>query len=285
MFKVLPSRKFLGSRKGYDEARIILLGVPLDHTESFRPGTRFAPYSIREASNALEEYSLLTDQNILDIPFYDLGELEILPGDISTSLKLIEEVATKIIRDNKSPAIIGGEHLLTYPVIKALKQKFDDLVVFDIDAHFDFRDSYSGMKYSNATVMRRIAEIIGPHNLYQFGIRSGTKEEKDFSTLCNAFPLSVNGLEEALLKTGGRPIYLTVDIDVLDPAFAPGVGTPEPGGISSRELLEALPCLCKGNIVGFDLVEVCPPYDPSMITSILGVKLILELLFLMDKKS
>lgn len=283
IFKVLPCRRFLGSREGYDEAKIILLSVPLDHTESFRPGTRFAPSLIREASYVLEEYSLLSDRNLDNLPFFDWGELELPSGDLSTSLRLIEKAATKIVNDNKFPAIIGGEHLITYPVIKALKQKYDKLVVFDIDAHYDLRDNYAGMKYSHATVMRRVSEVIGAENLFQFGIRSGTKEEKEFSTHCKVLPLSGKGIEKALSKAGGRPIYLTIDIDVLDPAFAPGVGTPEPGGISSQELLEVLSFLSKGNIVGFDLVEVCTPYDPSSITAILGAKLIKEILLITDK--
>lgn len=283
MFKILPCRKFLGSKEVYEKARIILVSFPLDHTVTFRSGTRFAPSAIRDASYSLEEYSLLTERNILDIPFYDWGELELPQGDLSTSLKLIEAASETIIGDSKSPAVIGGEHLITYPVIKALKNKFDNLVVFDLDAHFDLRDSYYGIKYSHATVMRRIAEVIGVENLFQFGIRSGTKEEKDFSAGSNLHTLSSKSLEEALLKSCDRPIYLTVDIDVLDPAFAPGVGTPEPGGTSSREILDFLSFLQNGNIVGFDLVEVCPPYDPSSITATLGAKLILEILFLIGK--
>lgn len=289
MFKVLPSKKFLGSRESYNEANVIILSVPLDHSGSFRPGTRFAPSAIRDASFALEEYSLHSDRNILDIPFFDWGELELPPGDLSNSLELIEDVTSKILNDNKSPVIIGGEHLITYPVIKALKKKFEELVVFDIDAHFDLRDSYSGMTYSHATVMRRVIEVIGVQNLYQFGIRSGAKEEKDFSIKNNIRPLSGMGFEEALLKVDGRPVYISLDIDVVDPAFAPGVGTPEPGGPSSRELLDALSGLrtqdSRLNIVGFDLVEVSPPYDPSSITSILAAKLIIEILLLMDKIS
>lgn len=283
MFKILPCRKFLGSKEVYEKAKIILVSFPLDHTVTFRSGTRFAPSAIRDASYSLEEYSLLTERNILDIPFYDWGELELPQRDLSTSLKLIEAASETIIGDGKSPAVIGGEHLITYPVIKALKNKFDNLVVFDLDAHFDLRDSYYGIKYSHATVMRRIAEVIGVENLFQFGIRSGTKEEKDFSAGSNLHTLSSKSLEEALLKSCDRPIYLTVDIDVLDPAFAPGVGTPEPGGTSSREILDFLSFLQNGNIVGFDLVEVCPPYDPSSITATLGAKLILEILFLIGK--
>lgn len=284
MFKILPCRKFLGSKEVYEKAKIILISFPLDHTVTFRSGTRFAPSAIRDASYSLEEYSFLTERNILDISFYDWGELELPLGDLSTSLKLIENVSETIIGDSKFPAIIGGEHLITYPVIKALKKKYDNLVVFALDAHFDLRNSYYGIKYSHATVMRRVAEVIGVENLFQFGIRSGTKEEKDFSAGSNLHTLSSKSFEEALLKSCDRPIYLTVDIDVLDPAFAPGVGTPEPGGPSSREILDALSFLQKGNIIGFDLVEVCPPYDSSTTTSILGAKLIIEILFLMDKK-
>lgn len=282
-FKILPCKKFLGSKKGYDEAEIILFSAPLDNTESFRPGTRFAPSSIRENSHVLEEYSLLSDRNINDIPFYDWGELELPPGDLLTSLGLIEDVTKKVLRDNKLIGVIGGEHLITLPIVKALKQKFDDLVVFQLDAHLDLKDSYLGMRYSHATVMRRIGEIIGIQNLYQFGIRSGTKEERDFGILGSQLPLSKNGFEEALSNADGRPIYITLDIDVVDPAFAPGVGTPEPGGPTSHEIIEALRYINKGKVVGFDIVEASPPYDPSAITSILGARLIIEILYLLYK--
>lgn len=287
MFKIHPCRRFLGSRESYDEAKIILFGAPLDHTGSFRPGARFAPSAIRDVSYVLEEYSLFHGRSINDIPFYDWGELELPPGDLNTSLRLIEDVTTKVIKDNKFPAVIGGEHLISYPIVKALKQNFDDLVVFDIDAHLDLRDTYYGMTYSHATVMRRIAEVIGPQNLYQFGIRSGSEEERKFSiqflTRSGMLSLSRKGFEEALLMAYGRPIYITCDIDVVDPAFAPGVGTPEPGGLTSRELLEAIPYLDNGRFVGFDLAEVSPHYDLTSITSILGAKLIMEIIFLLYK--
>jgi len=284
MFKILPCRKFLGSRESYDEAKVILFSVPLDHTGSFRPGTRFAPSSIRENSYVLEEFSLLSNNDIREIPFYDWGELELPPGDILTSLALIEDVTTEVLKGNKFPAVIGGEHLISLPTVKALKQKFNDLVVFDLDAHFDLRDSYLGMRYSHATVMRRIGEIIGIQNIYQFGIRSGTKEERDFGILASQLPLSKTGFEEAISNIDDRPIYITLDMDVVDPAFAPGVGTPEPGGPASHELLEALRYINKGNLIGFDIVEVSPPYDPSAITSILGAKVIIEILDLLYKK-
>jgi agmatinase len=290
-FKILPCRKFLGSKESYDDAKIILFSVPMDHTESFRPGSRFAPSAIRDASDVLEEFSLSSGRNINDIPFYDWGELEIPHGDLTTSLGLVEDVTTKILKDNRLPAVLGGEHLITYPVIKALKKMFHELVVFHIDAHLDLRDSFSGMTYSHATVMRRVVEVIGLQNLYQFGIRSGTKEEWDLVIQSmrtqGSIPLSKTGFEEAILMADGRPIYVTLDMDVIDPAFAPGVGTPEPGGFTSRELLEALSGLwtqdSRLNIVGFDLVEVSPPYDPSSITAILGAKLVRDLLFLLDK--
>lgn len=287
MFRIHPCRRFLGSRGSYEEARIVFFGVPFDQT-SCRPGARFGPSQIRDASEVLEEFSLLRGKSLCEIPFYDLGDLELPQSDLSTSLKIIEDTTSKILSDGKIPAAIGGEHLISYPIVKVLKQKFNDLIVFDLDAHLDLRDSYSGMKYSHATVMCRIMEVIGPENLYQFGIRSGDKEELDYIQSGHLLPLSKKGFEEVLSRSHTRPVYITIDIDVVDPAFAPGVGTPEPGGPASRELLETLSELktqqSRLNIVGFDLVELSPPYDPSSITAILCAKIIREILFLFKEK-
>jgi len=269
---------FIGSGDNYQEAEIALLGIPMDFTVSFRPGSRLGPQQIRNVSIGLEEYSCYLDKDLADKRYYDCGDLILPFGNVTLSLEIIEEAARNLFNDGKFPIFIGGEHLVSYPLIKAAYEKYPDLAVIHFDAHADLRRDYLGETNSHATVMRRVAELMGGENIYQFGIRSGEGEEIAFGK--ENTHLFIDGLIEPLktvipmLKT--RPVYVTLDIDVVDPAFAPGTGTPEPGGCTSREIIRCVHMLGELNVIGFDLVEVLPGHDLSERTSILAAKLIRE---------
>ncbi len=272
---------FLGSIKDYDLSDVVLLGVPMDFTVSFRPGARSGPERIRQVSDVLEEYSPYINKNLNEVKYFDCGDIDLPFGNVEKSLKLIEEVVTSCICDKKHPFVLGGEHLITLPVIKCLASKFKDLKVIQFDAHADLREDYIGEKNSHATVMKQICNIVGSKNVYQLGIRSGTKEEFEFGKEnTNFYPFTVKEsiIKEIVKKCLGHPVYLTIDIDVLDPAYAPGTGTPEPGGITSKELFYAVECLNDINLVGCDIVEVSPIFDISDITAITAAKLVREIL-------
>lgn len=270
--------KFLGATDNYEEADTVLVGMPMDYTVSFRPGTRMGPQQIRTVSYGLEMYSVYLDKDLKDQRYYDLGDMILPFGNVSKSLEVIETVTRKLLMDRKFPVMIGGEHLVTYPIVKAFVDQYQDLVVVHFDAHADLRTEFFGEENSHATVMRRVAELIGPRNLYQFGIRSGIKEEflyaqENTNTYIDKV---IEPLQKVIPQLGDRPVYVTLDIDVVDPAYAPGTGTPEAGGCSSREIIQAIHELGVTNVVGFDLVEVSPMTDQSERTALLAAKIIRE---------
>lgn len=271
---------FMGSSEEFTRCEKVIIGIPMDLTTSFRPGTRLAPYRIREVSEGIEEYSVYQDKSLEDIDFYDAGDIVIPYGNVEESLHRIEEAAASLIKAGKKVFALGGEHLVSLPLINAYKNFYPDLAVIQFDAHADLRPDYLGESLSHATVMRRVVEVIGSGNLYQLGIRSGTREEMEYAVLNTNMYLNQlsSALEEVKASIGRRKVYVTLDIDVLDPAFAPGTGTPEAGGFSSRELLEALLALRGLDIVGFDLVEISPPYEQNDNTSLLGAKILREVL-------
>ncbi|MGB9803827.1 agmatinase [Desulfofundulus sp.] len=269
---------FMGSTEDYHGASLVILGAPLDLTVSFRPGTRFAPSHIRQVSVALEEYSPVLERDLADYAYYDAGDIVLPPGRLQESLGRIGATVSAIVSDGKFPLLLGGEHLVTLPVVETLLRYYPDLVVIHLDAHADLRDEYLSEPLSHATVMRRVAELIGGCNVFQFGIRSGTREEFVFGrATTHFFPGEIlQPLTQVCAQLKGRSIYLTLDIDVLDPAYAPGTGTPEPGGCTPREIFQALYLLADCRVVGMDLVEVCPAYDPTERTSLLAAKLVRE---------
>lgn len=282
--------RFMGSKPHYEDASIIIVGAPMDFTTSYRPGARFGPQKIRETSYGLEEYSPYLDRDLSDSCFYDAGDLELIYGDVQRSLDIIESAAAEIFSDDKKPLFLGGEHTVSYPVIKQAYNKYkDSLVLLHFDAHADLRPDYLGQLNSHASVIRRCGELIGWHNIYQFGIRSGTKDEFEWGkTHTNFYPFEiVSSVADALPKIGKRPVYITIDIDVLDPAFACGTGTPEPGGCTPVELFKALGMLKDFHVIGMDVVEVSPIHDSSDRTPILAAKIVREgiLSFLSEMKS
>lgn len=274
-------KTFMGSSENYEDADLVIVGAPMDYTCSFRPGARFAPDRIRTVSSAIEEFSVYLDASLEECAYFDLGDIELPIGDVTSSLDIIGRVAARIVEDGKVPLFIGGEHLISVPVAREVYRKYgDDLIFIQFDAHADLRDDYLGNRFSHASTMRRIIEFLPGRNLYQLGIRSGTREEflyADANT--NMYKFSVlEPLDKIIRQNSGRPIYISIDIDVADPSYANGTGTPEPGGISSLELIKAV-CMLKGaNVVGADVVEVSPEYDYSDRTSLLAAKLIREMI-------
>jgi len=269
---------FMGSAKGYEDAKIVMVGVPMDSTTSFRPGARSGPQQIRSVSDGLEEYSIYLDADLGNKRYYDMGDISLPFGNVIQSLEIIERVTRVLLDDKKFLIMIGGEHLVTFPIIKAFFDSYPDLVVVQFDAHADLRTDYFGETNSHATVMRKVAELVGPKNVYQFGIRSGTKDEFQYAREnTNMFVEQVlQPLQGVVTQFGNRPVYVTLDIDVVDPAYAPGTGTPEPGGCSSREIIQAIHQLRGLRVVGFDLVEVSPVNDHSERTSLLAAKILRE---------
>jgi len=273
---------YLGSSDDYAAAKAVLLGVPMDATVSFKPGARFGPLAVRNASYGLEEYSLELDRALDECRYFDSGNVWIPPGNVERSLALTAAAVAKVVADGKIPLTLGGEHLVSLPAIQAVAARYPDLVVLHFDAHADLRQEFFGETHSHAAVFRRAYETVKPKNIYHFGIRSGDREEIAFGREhSNLFLYEILApLQQVLPSLAGRPVYVSLDIDVVDPAFAPGTGTPEPGGCTSREILEAIHRIGRSGvqIVGFDLVEIAPDLDHSGITAMLGAKLVREVL-------
>ncbi|XKE94124.1 agmatinase [Metaplanococcus flavidus] len=274
---------FIGSHPNYDESKAVLYGMPMDWTVSYRPGSRFGPNKIREVSIGLEEYSPYLDRELHEVKFFDAGDIPLPFGNPEKSLLEIETYVRTLLADDKIPVGMGGEHLVSLPVMKAVASKYDDLAIIHFDAHTDLRENYEGEEYSHSTPIRKIADHIGPTNVYSFGIRSGMKEEfewaKEQGMHISKFEV-LEPLKEVLPTLEGRNVYVTIDMDVLDPAHAPGTGTVDAGGITSRELLASIHAIAASgvNVVGFDLVELAPVYDHSDQTANTASKLIREMI-------
>lgn len=274
---------FIKSHPNYDEAEAVIYGMPMDWTVSFRPGSRFGPARIREVSVGLEEYSPYLDRELEEVKFFDAGDIPLPFGNPQRSIDMIEEYVDGLLADGKFPLGMGGEHLVTWPVIRAMYKKYPNMAIIHMDAHTDLREDYEGEPLSHAAIIRKAADLIGPSNVYSFGIRSGLKEEfqwaKENGMHISKFDV-LEPLKQVLPQLAGRPVYVTVDIDVLDPAHAPGTGTVDAGGITSKELLASIHAIAHSDIkvVGCDLVEVAPIYDPSEQTVNTASKLVREMI-------
>ena len=274
---------FIGCDCEYEQAKTVIFGAPFDSTTSYRPGTRFGSKAIRSESFGIETYSPYQDKDLLDYSIFDAGDPELCIGNVDTALAQIEDIAAEILADGKRPFMLGGEHSVTLGAVSAVYKKYKDLYIIQFDAHADLRDDYLGVKKSHACVMRRCHEMVGDGHIYQFGIRSGEREEFKFAaehTKMNKFNL--DGIDEAVKKLAGKNVYLTIDMDVLDPSIFPGTGTPEAGGVQFTELLEAVMKLKELNIVGADINELSPQYDPSGVSTAVACKLLREILLMLE---
>jgi agmatinase len=274
---------FIGASNNLEESTAVLYGMPMDWTVSFRPGARFGPSRIRESSLVHEEYSHYLERELTEIKYYDAGDIPLAFGNPEKSIQQIGDFVSQVLALGKVPIGMGGEHLVTWPVVEQVAKKYPDLAVLHFDGHADLRTDYEGEIYSHATPLYKISKLIGGENVYQFGIRSMTKEEVAYTKTAGIhfFPFDVlEPLQQVLPTLAGRPVYITIDIDVLDPAHAPGTGTPEPGGITTRELLSSIYAIAKSDVevVGADLVEIAPAYDPTEKTPITAAKIIREML-------
>lgn len=286
MHDLSTNQQFIGFDSPYETAKVVLVGVPFDGTTSFRPGTRFAPSVIRPDSYGLETYSPYLNLDLEDYDLCDIGDIELPFGNTPVVLNKIYEVFYQLTNDTKKPLMIGGEHLVSLPVIEVLYKQYPDLCVIHLDAHTDLRENYMGQHLSHASVMRRVWDLLGDNRIFQFGIRSGTKTEfewaKDHTHLQ---PFNLEGLNHIISTLQNRPVYLSIDLDVLDPSIFPGTGTPEPGGISFNDLIGALKQMANLNqLVGADVVELSPHYDTSGVSTAVCCKIIREVALLLATK-
>ena len=272
---------FIACDAPFEDADIVLYGAPFDSTTSFRPGARFGAAAMRHESFGLETYSPYQDKDLEDISVFDSGDLELCFGSAEAALADIEARAREILAAGKLPLLLGGEHLVTLGAVRAVYKKYPDLHIVHFDAHADLRDDYLGAKLSHACVIRRCHDLLGDGRIHQFCIRSGERAEFRFAdTHTEMHKFSFEGLEDCVskLQASGVPVYLTVDLDCLDPAAFPGTGTPEAGGVSFLQLIDAVFKVCRLNVVGADLNELAPMLDPSGVSTATACKVLREML-------
>ena len=277
---------FLECTADAQEAKIVLFGAPFDGTTSYRPGTRFGSGAIRRESYGIESYSPYQDGDLLDGRVLDCGDLELPIGNAEKALAAIQAMEEEILSAGKLPFMLGGEHLVTLGAFRAAVKKYPGIHIIHFDAHADLRQEYLGVELSHACVLRRCWELTGDGRIHQFGIRSGDREEfrwgKDH---VETRKFDFEGLEETLDRLKGKPVYFTLDLDVLDPSVFPGTGTPEPGGVSFEELRKAAELVCrKADVAACDVNELSPSYDPSGISTAAACKIVREMLIALQKK-
>jgi len=268
---------YMAATSNVSEADFVLVGVPFDGTASFKSGARFGPREIRYWSDVLETYSRPFDADLEDLKLADAGDLKIPSPDWQSASIEIHRAVKELIQVKAVPILMGGEHLITFASVEACAEFFPELVVLQMDAHLDLRDDYEGNRFSHATVMRRVLEKVGSDGLVQYGVRSGTKEEWTLSEETGTLLKNLDMLPDIV---GDRPVYLSVDLDVLDPSVMPETGTPEPGGITFLQLHEAI-LACRGlNVVAGDVVEYCPLPGWGGPSGAVAAKVVRELIFL-----
>jgi agmatinase len=259
-------------------AKLAIFGAPFDSTTSYRPGTRFAYQAIASQFFGIESYSPYLNKDLLDYSIMDHGELELPFGNSRKALDQIKHKTEEIINQQQVPLMIGGEHLVTLGSVEAIVKHYPQVRIIHFDAHADLRNDYLDEPLSHACVLRRCHELIGDHRIFQFGIRSMSKDEHEFAqSHVTTQRYQVTNLPAVVEQLKGYPVYVTIDLDVLDPSVFPGTGTPEPGGISFNQLLEAIHSLNSLNIVGADINELSPHYDQSGVSTIIACKVLREL--------
>jgi len=285
---VSPTLVFSGFQKTFEEANYVVLGVPFDVTSTYRTGARFAPTAIREASLNIETYSFSSGVDVEDLRLHDLGDLHVT-SDTEETLKRLEQVMKELLKEKKTPVLIGGEHTITLGATRAVGK---NCAVISLDAHLDLRNEYMNLKTSHTTFMRRINEQVHPRKIVEIGTRAVCKEELDYAKKAGIDYVTVqqirnDGVEKTIQKVeklliGIKQTYLSIDMDVLDPGFVPAVQNPEPNGLCTRTFYELLNALCDKRVVAFDVVEVAPHYDNG-ITAIQAAKVLFEVLCHMER--
>lgn len=270
---------FLACEAAFSDAKTVLFGAPFDGTTSFRPGTRFGPSAIRSESFGIETYSPYCDRDLTDCAIYDGGDLELPFGNTERVLSMIEDYTEQVLSAEKRFVMLGGEHLVTLGSLRAVCRRYPDLHIIHLDAHTDLRTDYLGEALSHSTVLYHAWKLVGDGRIFQFGIRSGEKYEFEFAkqhTTLRKFDLQ--GFEETVKALEGKPVYFTLDLDVLDPSIFCGTGTPEAGGVTFKELMQAILQLNRLNIVGCDINELSPHYDHSGTSTAVACKVTREIL-------
>jgi len=275
-------KKFIGCSATFGDAKIVLFGVPYDATSTYRKGSRLAPAAIRKESIGIETYSPYIDKDLEDISVHDAGDVKITSPDPAPMVYNVEAQTQKILDAGKFPLMLGGEHLVTLGAFKAVHKKHPDVCIIHFDAHTDLRDDWDGERLNHSTVIRRCFELTGKDRIFQFGIRSGERREfgfaQDYTHLCKS---NFKTLATAIKQIGKRPVYFTIDLDVLDPSEMGGTGTPEAGGVTFLELLAATQEIFASlNVVGCDINELCPPHDTNGASTALACKYLREVLLL-----
>ena len=286
---VSPTLVFSGYQKSFDEADYVVLGVPFDVTSTYRTGARFGPTAIREASLNIETYSFSAGVDVEDLRLHDLGDLHVA-GDAEETLKRLEKVMSELLEARKTPVLIGGEHTITLGAARAFKGR--NFAVVSFDAHLDLRNEYMNLKTSHTTFMRRLNEQVKPRKIVEIGTRAVCKEELAYAKKAGIAYITTheirnNGVEETSEKvekllSGINQVYLSIDLDVLDPAFAPAVQNPEPNGLCIHMFYELLGKLCSKRVAAFDVLEVAPNYDQG-VSTIQAAKTIFEVLCHIEK--
>ena len=277
---------FVSAKALFEEGKIVILGCPYDGSASFRPGARFGPSAIRKASWGIETYSPYFRRDLTRLLIHDMGDLELPPGEKKLAFDLIQKALRKIFSKHKFPILLGGDHLITLPILEESFKVYPNLHLLHLDAHTDLREDYLGETLSHSTVIRRLVDRLGKERLSQIGIRSGTEEEfrlaKEMKSIVAADKRSLGAMVNRLRN---RPVYITLDLDLLDPSLLPGVGTPEPGGLTFQEFISLLKVLRSLHVIGFDIVELTPDYDPTQISSVTAAVILREMILAFGFKS
>ena len=275
---------FMAASRDPAGCQVGLFGVPYDGTTSFRPGTRFGPAAIREVSQGLETYCPQLDRDLEDLTFVDLGAVEIPFGAPEPVLELVREATATVLNKGLRPLMLGGEHSISSGAVAAVVERHPDLVLVQLDAHADLRDSWLGTRHSHACAMRRCLDVLPSGNLLQLAIRSGTREEFRELQASGRLITDAEALRQALNPLHGTPVYLTVDLDWFDPAVLPGTGTPEPGGFRWQDFVAVIDVLKGHQLVAADVVELAPQLDTSGMSAVLAAKVTRSLLLLLGQR-
>ena len=277
---------YISAKASFKESKMVILGCPYDGSASFRPGARFGPSAIRKASWGIETYSPYFDKDLSELSIHDMGVLELPLGEKKASLALIRKALRRILAEKKFPILLGGDHLITLPIVEEIIRVYPHFYLIQIDAHTDLRENYLGETLSHSTVMRRVVDRLGEKRLFQIGIRSGTEDEFKLAKKMRSI-ISPNreALRSMVKRLRNQPVYITLDLDVIDPSLLPGVGTPEPGGFTFERFLSLLKELQSLHVIGFDMVELTPDYDPNQISSITASVILREMVLAFAPKA
>ncbi|MDR3281255.1 MAG: agmatinase [Synergistaceae bacterium] len=269
---------FAGCLSSYEDARTVLFGVPYETASRRRSGADIAPQAMRNESVRMETFSPYMRVDMTDCLICDAGDLE-LPSGAEPALDTIESFCGKVHDDGKMPVMLGGEHIVTLGAVRAAASRWPDLAVLHFDAHADLKREFMGETFVGYTMMRRVWDLVGDGRIYQFGVRSGSKEEFSWAMgHVRMETVSANSIDSCAEAVLSRPVYITIDLDVIDPAELPGTGMPEAGGMSFHALYDALSSLSGLDVVGFDICELSPGYDDSGTSTALACKLLREML-------